>query len=212
MKKWISLLGILCMSLVFIFNVEAKTQTSSQAQVQEGAFEIKNNELNDEFVQGTYPEIVTADDLSAKVKINEQLDNTLDKLKAQIKAQNDDGNAVVGDVSYTVKTNSKDLLSIEIDCVAKNKQDDTDADNMYVYGLNFDSQGNLIDFAQIVQSSKVSKADDKTLKQIEQQNNELWQQMDANIKDMQKRMNLTMNAISADFWGSDNAQSAFPKD
>lgn len=211
MKKWISLLGILCMSLVVIFNVEAKTQVTSQEQVQDGAFSIKNNEIDDEFVQGTYPEITAADDLSAKVKINEQLDNTLDKLKSQLKAQNDNGSAVVGDLSYTVKTNDKDLLSIEIDCVVKHKQDDSDAGNMYVYGLNFDNQGNLVDFAQIVQSSKVSKADDEDLKQIEQQNNELWQQMDTNIANMQKQMNLTMKAISNDIWGSDNMQT-FPQD
>ena len=206
MRKWISLLGIICLSLFFMVGVEAQPQDK---QDEEGSMQVQEAKIEDKFIQGTYPEIVEANNLSAKVKINEQIDKALDDLKVQLKMRNDDGEKVTGELSYTIKTNNDKFFSVELDCTTKNKDN---VDSSYVYSLNFDSKGNLIDFAQIVQSSKVSKDDERTINKIEQANAQLWQQMDRNIEDMKNLMRADMRAISAGFWGDDNSLQSLLQD
>lgn len=204
MRKWISLLGIICLSLFFMVGADAQPQDK---QEEEASLQVQDTKFEDEFIQGIYPEVVEANNLSAKVNINEQIDKVLDDLKTQIKTRNDNGEKVTGELNYTIKANNAKLFSVELNCTTKNKDN---ADSMYVYSLNFDSKGNLIDFAQIVQTSKISKEDERTIDKIKQANAQLWQQMDQNIEAMKNLMHEDMQAISADFWGDDNSlQSLF---
>lgn len=200
MKKWISLLGILCMTVFFIVGAEAKQQSPKQID----GFQIQEDELNDEYVQGVYPEIIKAEDLSAKIKINEQIDKVIDNLKTQVKKDNEYSSDIIGNVSYNVNMNSNELFSVEINCTTKHKQTDADKGNTYMYSLNFDKQGNLIDFAQIAQSSKISGDDIEQIDKIEQIDAQLWQQMDKNIEDMRAQMVQEMNSISPKFISNNN--------
>lgn len=120
---------------------------------QENYYEVQENTLNNEFVQGQYP-VVNADNILVKSRINGKITQIINDFNQNVQQMNANGEDVTGFFGYKIKANSKNVFSIILECSTMYKG--AAHPNTYSYGLSFDEQGNLIQFAQIVNIDKQS--------------------------------------------------------
>jgi hypothetical protein len=123
------------------------------AQEASQGYQIKENQINSEYVEGKYP-TVDVDNILIKSKINSQIEKIVNKYIDYTNQQNTDGYEVTGFVSYDIRANNQNFFSLTIDCSSMLK--DAAHPNTYTYGLTFDNKGNVINFSQIIQEDKMS--------------------------------------------------------
>ena len=123
------------------------------AQEASQGYQIKENQINSEYVEGKYP-TVDVDNILIKSKINSQIEKLVNKYIDYTNQQNTDGYEVTGFVSYDIRANNQNFFSLTIDCSSMLKG--AAHPNTYTYGLTFDNKGNVINFSQIIQEDKMS--------------------------------------------------------
>ena len=123
------------------------------AQEVSQGYQIKENQINSEYVEGKYP-TVDVDNILIKSKINSQIEKIVNKYIDYTNQQNTDGYEVTGFVSYDIGANNQNFFSLTIDCSSMLKG--AAHPNTYTYGLTFDNKGNVINFSQIIQEDKMS--------------------------------------------------------
>lgn len=123
------------------------------AQEASQGYQIKENQIKSEYVEGKYPTIDT-DNILIKSKINSQIEKLVNKYIDYTNQQNTDGYEVTGFVSYDIRANNQNFFSLTIDCSSMLKG--AVHPNTYTYGLTFDDKGNVINFSQIVKEDKMS--------------------------------------------------------
>lgn len=150
MKFWRILVGamMICLLLAGIAGAQASMQ----------GYQVKENQIKTEFVEGKYP-TVDADNILIKSRINSQIEKIVNKYIDYTDKQNKDGYAVTGFVSYDIRANNANFFSLTIDCSSMPKG--AAHPNTYTYGLTFDNEGNLINFNQFVKENQaLGKSED----------------------------------------------------
>ncbi len=160
-------------SLMAIMMVGMAT-VSASAQTQDYTYQVKEDTLQNDYVQGKYPEVIEAMNDTAKDKINSEIQKVVTDFSQRIKDRNDHGEQVTGFVSYDVKNdtdnmlavdtvdgghikynvemNEKGVFSVLLNCSEMLKE--AAHPNTYTYGLNFDKDGNLITLQQVIESNE----------------------------------------------------------
>lgn len=119
-------------------------------------YQIKENEIKTEFVEGKYPTVDT-DNILIKSRINSQIEKIVNNYIDYTNKQNKDGYEVTGFVNYDIRANNANFFSLTIDCSSMPKG--AAHPNTYTYGLTFDNEGNVINFNQFVKENQVSGKD-----------------------------------------------------
>ncbi len=158
---------LLCMVCLMVFSVVG-------VHAQSSTYQVKENTVNESFLQGKYPEIIKADSVLTKVKINTEIEKTVSKFAEGIRARQAKGEELKGYVGYEIKTplgesilqssrrgsytvndiktNDEGLFSILITCSTMYKG--AAHPSSYTYGLTFDAEGNLVNLNQVLAKDK----------------------------------------------------------
>lgn len=145
MKFWRIFTELAVMMLLFV--------GMAGAQEQSQGYQVKENHIKTEFVEGKYP-TVDVDNILIKSRINSQIEKIVNNYIDYTAKQNKDGYEVTGFVHYDIKANNGKFFSLTLDCSSMPKG--AAHPNTYTYGMSFDEKGNVISFSQIVQEDNVS--------------------------------------------------------
>lgn len=154
----------------------------SIAFAQADYYEIKEQQLSGDLVQGKYP-IVQVDNILLKSKINGKINKIVNDFQQDIQNANSTGTETTGFISYEIKANNENILSMVIDCSTMYKR--AAHPNTYSYGLSFDKYGNLIQFSQVINEANIQGSDKYSIANL---NKAIYEQISDDLYDFHQEV------------------------
>lgn len=149
---------------------------------QSNYYEIQEQEITKDFVQGKYP-VVQNSNILVKSKINNEISKIINNFEQDIQEVNNKGTEATGFVGYEVKANSENVFSVIINCSTMYKG--AAHPNTYSYGLSFDESGNLIQFSQVINEANLQGSDKYSIANL---NKAIYEQVGDNLYNFHKEV------------------------
>lgn len=149
---------------------------------QSNYYEVQEQEITKDFVQGKYP-VVQNSNILVKSKINNKISKIINNFEQDIQEVNNKGTETTGFVSYEVKANSENVFSVIINCSTMYKG--AAHPNTYSYGLSFDENGELIQFAQVINEANLQGCDKYSIANL---NKAIYEQIGDNLYNFHKEV------------------------